>query len=133
MIPETLFWEGCITIGLNMITETNVAASIRFTTFPKTMLLELVVVPHFQTQCCETQRVYNISKNIKYLLEHVSAGISKTHVANIIGFTTSPRNQLLEYLTFDINNVAKTNVCINMVLRNVVKPIVIAKLFGGLL
>ena len=78
------------------------------------MLLEPLVLQHFQKQCCWNHWFYNISKN---------------NVAKTIGFTiVSNRHMLLTFLTVDIskNNVAETNGFSNIVFVNVVEPLVLA-------
>ena len=60
---------------------------------------------------------------------------SKNNNTKTIGFTTGSKQQLLKYLTDDIskNNAAKTNGDSNIVVGNVIKPIVLATLFSYML
>ena len=96
-----------------MISKNNVAKIIGFTTLPKTILLQPLVLQHCPKQFCCNHWFYNISK---------------TNVANTIVFSTCSKQTLLSHLTVDISktNDAETNGFSNIVFGNVVKTLVLA-------
>ena len=84
------------------------------------MLVEQLVLQHFQKRCCGNHWFYNISKH---------------SVAKTTGFTTFSKAQLLKYLTVVIskNSVAETNGFSNIGSVHVVEPLVLTTLCSNML
>ena len=111
------------------------------------MLFKILFLDHFRKTCCWNHWFYNISQHnvaeiiglttfqTKQLLKHLTGDISKNNVGKTIDFTTFPKPEQLQYLTVDLlkDNVAKTTGSINISLRSVVKPLVLAALFSKML
>ena len=89
----------------------HVAKTIGVTTNPNTVLLNLLVVKHFQNYCCRTYWCYNMSKN---------------NVAKNNRFCNIFKQLLLKHLTVDMFkiNVVETNDFSNSLGGHVVEPIV---------